>query len=157
MAQCFLNIILVDDNRADVELTLDALQEYNLANKIKVLQDGQEALDYIFHAGQYTDGGMLLEQPAVILLDINMPRVDGIEVLRRVRADALTKEIPVIVLTASKLDKDRIESHNLGVTDYLVKPVDFENLSRKLAQIGFRWAVLSNPPHEEKAACCGAT
>jgi len=150
-----LNIILVDDNRADVELTLEALKDYNLVNRIKVLRDGQEALDYIFHTGHYTDdGGMIYEQPTVILLDLNMPKVNGIEVLKRVRADKWTETIPVVVLTASKLDKDRIESYNLGVTGYLVKPVDFENLSRIIADIGFYWAVLSKPPYEQKAVSC---
>ena len=109
MTGTMLNIILVDDSRADVELALDALQEYHLSNRVTVLRDGQEALDFIFRTGPYVDRGLCCEEPAVVLLDINMPKVDGIEVLRRIRADERTKMIPVVILTsvATRAQKSR--------------------------------------------------
>lgn len=139
------DIVLVEDNAADIELTLDALNENNLVNRVKVLRDGQAAMDYIFHEGKYADCG-LCERPALILLDLNLPKIDGLEILRRIRTDERTKLIPVVVLTSSALDQDRIESYHLGVNSYLTKPVEFDTFSKVVAQIGLYWAVLNKSP-----------
>ena len=146
MNESILDIILVEDNVADVELTLDALRENNLANRVKVLRDGEEAVNYIFRSGKYSDCG-ICEHPVLILLDIHLPKIDGLEILRRIRSDRRTKEIPVVVLTSSRLDRDRIESYQLGVNSYIVKPVEFDNFTRTVAQIGLYWAVLNKPPY----------
>ena len=140
------DIILVEDNPADVELTLDALQENNLANRVKVLKDGEEAVNYIFRKGEYSDCG-ICESPALILLDLNLPKIDGLEILRRIRADERTKAIPVVVLTSSRADKDRIESYQLGVNGYVVKPVEFDNFAKAVVGIGLYWAVVNKPPY----------
>ena len=145
MVENMLDIILVEDNPADIELTLDALKENNLANRVRVLKDGEEAVDCIFRQGKYCDDD-ICEHPALILLDLNLPKIDGLEILRRIRSDERTKAIPVVVLTSSRLDKDRIESYHLGVNSYIVKPVEFENFAKAVAQIGFYWAVLNKPP-----------
>lgn len=146
MIKSMLDIILVEDNSADVEMTLSALKENNLANRVKVLRDGEEAVNYIFRTGQYENGG-ICDQPKLILLDLNLPKIDGLEILRRIRADERTRLIPVVVLTSSKFDEDRIESYKLGVNGYIVKPVEFDNFSQAVAQIGFYWALLNKPPY----------
>jgi two-component system, response regulator len=145
MIENMLDIILVEDNSADEELTLDALRENNIANRVKVLRDGEEAVQYIFRTGEHSGCG-ICEPPALILLDLNLPKIDGIEILRRIRSDERTKAIPVVVLTSSSMDKDRIESY-LGVNSYIVKPVDFDNFAHAVAQIGLYWAVLNKPPY----------
>jgi two-component system, response regulator len=145
MIKTMLDIILVEDNPADVELTLNALKENNLANRVKVLKDGEEAVNYIFRQGEYSDCG-ICESPALILLDLNLPKISGIEILKRIRSDERTKNIPVVVLTSSRLDKDRIESYHLGVNSYIVKPVEFENFAHAVAQIGYYWVVLNKSP-----------
>ena len=141
-----LDIILVEDNPSDIELTLDALQENKLANRVMVLKDGEEAVNYIFRQGEHSDCG-ICEHPALILLDLNLPKISGIEILRRIRLDERTKKIPVVVLTSSRLEWDRIESYNLGVNSYIVKPVEFENFAKAVAQIGLYWAVLNKTPY----------
>ena len=153
MTPTTLDIILVDDNRRDVELTLDVFREYDLSHRVVVLHDGQEALDYIFRTGTYIDRGACCEQPVVILLDINTRKVSGIEVLRRIRADERTKTIPVVALTSSQIDidKDRMEGYKLGVNSYIVKPIESEDLSRAMAAIGYYWAVLNKPALQEEA------
>jgi len=138
------DIILVEDNSADIELVLDSFKENNLANRVKVLKDGEEALDYIFKTGKYRDCGMC-DTPKLILLDLKLPKVDGLEILRKVRSDERTKSIPVVVLTSSQEDKERIESYKLGVNSYIVKPVDFKNFSEVVAQIGFYWVMINKP------------
>jgi two-component system, response regulator len=145
MINGMLDIILVEDNPADIEMTLDALKENNLANRVKVLKDGQEAVDYIFGTGKYKDGGMC-DSPKLILLDLKLPKIDGLEILRRIRADERIKMITVVVLTSSVADKDRIESYKLGVNSYIVKPVGFDNFSHAVAEIGFYWALLNKSP-----------
>lgn len=145
MITTMLDIVLVEDNAADIELTLDALNENNLVNRVKVLRDGQAAIDYFFHEGEYAGCG-LCERPALILLDLNLPKIDGLEILRRIRADERTKLIPVVVLTSSAADQDRIESYHLGVNSYLTKPVEFDTFSKVVAHIGLYWAVLNKPP-----------
>jgi CheY-like chemotaxis protein len=145
MINSMLDIILVEDNAHDAEWTLDALQnEHNLANRVKVLKDGEEAVNYIFRQGEYTDCG-ICEHPALILLDLNLPKIDGLEVLRRIRANERTRSIPVVVLTSSPMDKDRIESYELGVNSYIVKPVEFGDFAKIVADIGYYWALLNKP------------
>jgi two-component system response regulator len=146
MRENILDIILVEDNAADRELTLDALRENNLANRVKVLRDGEEAVQYIFRTGEYSDCG-ICEHPALILLELKLPKIDGIEILKRIRSDERTKSIPVVVLTSSVSEHDRIESYRLGVNSYIVKPVEFDNFARAVVQIGLYWAVLNKPPY----------
>ena len=145
MINSMLDIILVEDNPADIELTLEALRESNLVNRVKVLKDGQEAVNYIFRQGEYSNYG-ICERPILILLDLNLPKIDGLDILRRLRAGERTKSIPVVVLTSSLLDQDRIESYQLGVNSYLVKPVEFDAFTKVVTQIGFYWAALNKPP-----------
>jgi two-component system response regulator len=144
MIDTLLDIILVDDNPYDIELTLHALQEHNLANRVKVLRDGEEAVNYIFRQGKYRDCG-ICENPSLILLDIMLPKIDSLEILRRIRENERTKRIPVVVLTSE--DKNRTESYKLGVTSYIIKPIDFDKFSETIAQIGLYWTGLNEPPH----------
>ena len=140
-----LEIILVEDNPNDAELTIRALQKHNLINKIIHLKDGVEALDFLFCEGAY-EGKKHSENPKAILLDLKMPRVNGIEVLRRLKSDPLTKSIPVVVLTSSNEDPDVAICYELGANSYIVKPVGFEKFSNALAQLGFYWLLLNQPP-----------
>jgi two-component system, response regulator len=127
-------------------MTLYALNKNRLANRVKVLRDGEEAVDYIFKTGRYESSG-ICDHPKLILLDLNLPKIDGLEILRRIRADERTKSIPVVVLTSSLHDQNRIESYKLGVNSYITKPVGFDNFSQAVAQIGFYWALLNKPPY----------
>jgi two-component system response regulator len=145
MLENVLDIILVEDNPDDVELTLDALKTHKLSNRVKVLRDGEEAVDYFFGTGKYADRDVC-DRPKVILLDLKLPKVDGLEVLRRIRSDERTKTLPVVVLTSSNEQKDRIESYQLGVNSYIVKPVEFDSFARAVAQIGFYWLLLNKVP-----------
>ncbi len=140
-----VEILLVEDNPNDVELTLHAFAKSNLANPIKVLRDGAEALEYLFGTGVYA-GRDLNHQPRVILLDLKLPKVDGLEVLRRVKADPRTKTIPVVVLTSSHEESDIVESYKLGVNSYIVKPVDFEQFTESVRALGMYWLLLNQPP-----------
>jgi len=140
-----IDVILIEDNPDDVELTLDALKVHKLANRVKVLRDGEEALEYIFCAGRYADRD-ICARPKVILLDLKLPKVDGIEVLRRIRSDERTKTLPVVVLTSSDEQKDRIDSYELGVNSYIVKPVEFDNFAQAVADVGFYWVLLNKVP-----------
>ncbi len=140
-----LDIILVEDNPSDVELTLDALQTHRLSNRVKVLRDGQEALDYFFCTGAYA-GREACEQPKVVLLDLKLPKIDGLDVLRKLRADERTKTLPVVVLTSSNEHRDRIKSYDLGVNSYIVKPVEFDKFAEAVAEIGFYWVLLNATP-----------
>ena len=140
-----LDIILVEDNPSDVELTLDALQTHRLSNRVKVLRDGQEALDYLFCTGAYA-GREACEQPKVVLLDLKLPKIDGLDVLRRLRADERTKALPVVVLTSSNEHRDRIKSYDLGVNSYIVKPVEFDKFAEAVAEIGFYWVLMNKTP-----------
>ena len=139
-------ILLAEDNPKDVELTLEAMAENNLANQVVVVKDGVEALEYLRRKGKYKlrKAG----NPAVILLDIKMPRMDGIEVLRNIRSDALLKRIPVVILTSSREEKDLINTYDLGVNAYVVKPVDFQKFIETVKQIGSFWAVINELPPE---------
>ena len=137
-------ILLAEDSDADVELTLAALGEHNLANEVVVVRDGAEALDYLQRRGAYEDRGP--GQPAVILLDLKMPRVDGLEVLRVVKADAELRRVPVVMLTSSREEQDLVDSYRLGVNAYVVKPVDFNQFLDAVKQLGMFWAVVNEPP-----------
>ncbi len=140
-----VEILVVEDNPSDLELTLRALKEHNLCNHIQVARDGEEALDFIFcrdkFAGKHPD-----EIPRVILLDLKLPLIDGLEVLRQVRADPRTRHIPVVVLTASTEERDVVDSYTLGVNSYITKPVDFDQFREAMRTIGMYWLLLNRPP-----------
>jgi len=138
-------ILLVEDNPDDVALTHRALKKSNILNEVVVAQDGVEALDYLFGTGSYAGRDTKI-QPQVILLDLKMPRMDGLEVLQRIRADERTKFLPVVVLTTSSEDKDRVESYKLGANSYIRKPVDFEQFVNAVQSLGLYWLVLNEAP-----------
>ncbi|HEY6768421.1 MAG TPA: response regulator [Candidatus Sulfotelmatobacter sp.] len=137
-------ILIVEDDPNDVELTLTALEEYNLANEVVVTRDGQEALDYLHRRGQYSNRSD--ENPAVILLDLKLPKVDGLQVLQQIKSDERLKMVPVIVLTSSHQEKDVMRSYKLGVNAYVVKPVDFHEFVNAVKELGVFWAVTNEPP-----------
>jgi CheY-like chemotaxis protein len=137
-------ILLVEDSPNDIELTLEALSEHNLANEVEVARDGQEALDYLHKKGQFS--GRADGNPAVILLDLKLPKISGIEVLKQIRSDDGLKLIPVVVLTSSHEEKDRFDSYNLGVNAYVVKPVDFHAFIDAVKGLGIFWAIINEPP-----------
>ncbi len=137
-------ILLAEDNERDVELTLAALEEYNLANEVVVARDGAEALDYLHHRGKYAEHPN--GAPVVVLLDLKMPKVDGLEVLRAMRDDPNLKTIPVVMITSSREEQDLVRSYQLGVNAYVVKPVDFTKFVESIKQIGFFWAIINEPP-----------
>ncbi len=137
-------ILLVEDDPRDVELTLAAFEQHNLANEVMVARDGEEAMDLLFRRGKYQE--LPSGNPVLILLDINMPKVDGLEVLRQIRADEKLKLIPVVVLTTSREQRDVIRSYNLGVNAYVVKPVGFEQFVEAVREIRLFWGVLNEPP-----------
>jgi CheY-like chemotaxis protein len=137
-------ILIVEDDAKDVELTLMALEEYKLTNDVVVTRDGQEALDYLYCRGQFhTRPG---ENPAVILLDLKLPKVDGLEVLKQIRSDERLKMTPVVVLTSSREEKDMVKSYKLGVNAYVVKPVDFHEFVNAVKELGVFWALINEPP-----------
>lgn len=137
-----VEILLVEDNPDDVELTLRALSKYNLINKIHVVKDGEEALEYIFATGAYA-GRATNGKSQMVLLDLKLPKVDGIEVLQRIKADERTKAIPVAVLTSSTEERDIVESYELGVNSYIVKPIDFDKFIDAVSELGFYWLLLN--------------
>jgi len=140
-----LEIILIEDNPNDAELTIRALKKNNLINRIVHLKDGAEALDFMFREGAYA-GKEHSNNPKAILLDLKMDKINGIEVLRRLKSDPATKTIPVVVLTSSNEDPDVAICYELGVNSYIVKPVGFENFTSAVAQLGFYWLLLNQPP-----------
>ena len=140
-----VEILLVEDNPNDVELTLRALKKNNLANKVHVVTDGTEALDYVFAKNKYS-GRKIEDTPKVILLDLKLPKVDGLEVLKRIKSDEKTKTIPVVVLTSSKEESDIIESYKLGVNSYIVKPVNFDQFVKSVSELGLYWLLLNEGP-----------
>ena len=140
-----IEILLVEDDPNDVELTLHAFRRHHLANRVQVLRDGAEALDDLFCQGVYAARAGV-ENPKVILLDLKLPKVDGKEVLRRVKLEPATRMIPVVVLTSSREERDIVDSYGLGVNSYIVKPVDFEQFTRAVSQVGLYWLLLNQAP-----------
>lgn len=137
-------ILLAEDNERDVELTLAALDEHNLANEVVVARDGAEALDYLYARGKFT--GHANGLPVVVLLDLKMPKVDGLEVLRQMRSDPEIKRVPVVMVTSSREEQDLVHSYELGVNAYVVKPVDFQKFVDSVREIGVFWAIINEPP-----------
>lgn len=140
-----VEILLVEDNPDDVELTLRAFSKHHLTNRIHVVRDGAEALEFLFATGRYADRSTV-DVPKAILLDLKLPLIGGLEVLRRIKADERTSRIPVVVLTSSKEEPDIIESYELGVNSYIVKPVDFQQFTEAVRQLGLYWLLLNQPP-----------
>jgi CheY-like chemotaxis protein len=138
------SILLAEDNARDVELALAALSEHNLANQVEVVGDGAQALDYLYCRGTFKS--RTTDNPAVILLDLKMPKVDGLEVLRAIKQDEKLKSIPVVMLTSSREESDLVRSYQLGVNAYVVKPVDFQAFLAAVKQLGVFWAMLNEPP-----------
>jgi len=137
-------ILLVEDDPRDVELTMTALEEYNLSNEVEVTSDGEEALDYLYCRGKFHD--RTCDNPAVLLLDLKLPKVDGLEVLRQIKSDDKLKVIPVVVLTSSREERDMVASYKLGVNAYVVKPVDFHEFVNAIRELGVFWAIINEPP-----------
>src|SRR4030095_16760482 len=137
-------ILMVEDDPRDVELTLTALEEYKLANEVVVTRDGAEALDYLYYRGNFTT--RTPGNPAVLLLDLKLPKGDGLEVLQQIRSDEKLKMIPVVVLTSSREERDMVASYTLGVNAYVVKPVDFHEFVNAIKELGIFWAVINEPP-----------
>lgn len=140
-----VEILLIEDNPTDAELAIHALKQNNLTNNLVWVKDGAEALDLIFSTGTYRENP-ITTGPKVILLDLRLPKVDGIEVLRRLKSDARTRIIPVVVLTSSKEDRDIAESYNLGVNSYISKPVEFEEFVKVVSELGMYWLLMNHPP-----------
>jgi CheY-like chemotaxis protein len=140
-----IELLLVEDNPQDLELALRALRKVNLANHIEVARDGAEALEIIFCEGPHA-ARKIADGPRVILLDLKLPKVDGLEVLKRVKSDPRTRMIPVVVLTSSKEQRDIVESYHLGVNSYIVKPVNFDGFTNAMRDLGVYWLMLNQPP-----------
>jgi two-component system response regulator len=141
-----VEILLVEDNPSDAHLTMRALRQRNLANRVLHVKDGEQALNFIFANGDFA-GRRVEQAPRVILLDLKLPKVDGLEVLRAIKSDERTRLIPVVVLTSSREDRDLEECYALGVNSYIVKPVEFESFSRVVSDLGFYWMLLNQTPH----------
>ena len=141
-------ILLAEDNANDVELTLAALAEQNLANTVVVVNDGAEALDYMRREGAYAD--RVNNDPVVILLDLKMPKVDGLQVLRALKSDPVLKSIPVVVLTSSREETDLVESYRIGVNSYVVKPVQFDEFMEAIRRLGLFWVLTNEPPPQQR-------
>lgn len=140
-----IEILLVEDNPTDAELTIRALKKENLANKLVWVKDGAEALDFLFATGEYEDRRKE-DLPKLVLLDLRMPKVDGLEVLHKIKSHDKTKKIPVVVLTSSKEDEDIVKSYKLGVNSYVSKPVEFDEFTRAVSTLGLYWILLNKPP-----------
>ena len=138
------SILLAEDNPRDAELTLEALAQHNLANEVVLVQDGAEALDYLYRRGKYQDRSS--GNPAVVLLDIKMPKVDGLEVLRTLKSDPALRTTPVVLLTSSREERDLVEGYKLGVNAYVVKPVNLLDFMESVKQLGVFWAIINEPP-----------
>ena len=143
--QTVVEILLIEDDPADEELDIHALRHHNLANHIHVVRDGEEALEFIFCTGRYLDRN-IENGPRVIMLDLKLPKVDGLEVLRQIKSDKRTKVVPVVVLTSSREERDIVDSYHLGVNSYIVKPVDFDQFTDAVRQLGLYWVLLNQPP-----------
>jgi len=145
MQDKIIHLLLVEDRKADAELAILALQDHKLINNIKWVKDGQEAIDFLFAQNEYADriGAV---NPKLVLLDLKMPKVDGLQVLKAIRSNEKTRKIPVVVLTTSREEQDIVEAYNLGVNSYIVKPVDFDNFTKSVQELGFYWLLLNEPP-----------
>jgi two-component system response regulator len=141
-----IEILLVEDNPNDVELTLRALRKQNITDRVFVVKDGAEALEFLFGTGAYANRKMDA-RPKVVLLDLKLPKVDGIEVLRRVKGDPKTRHIPVVMLTSSQEERDVVESYGIGVNSYIVKPVDFNQFVHAVSEVGLYWNTLNKLPY----------
>lgn len=139
------DIVLVEDNPNDAEITIRSLKKHHLANKLVWLKDGVEALDYLLARGDYSNRNVD-DLPKVIFLDLKLPKIDGLEVLEQIRNNEAIKKIPVVVLTSSKEEEDVVKTYNLGVNSYIVKPVEFENFAKAIAEVGFYWLVTNITP-----------
>ena len=144
-----IEILLIEDSPEDLELTCRALKNANLGNHLQIARDGAEALDFLFCEGEHA-GRQVEDTPKLILLDLKLPKVDGLEVLQRIKSDARTRQIPVVVLTSSKEQKDIVETYALGVNSYIVKPVNFEGFASAVQNLGMYWLLLNQPPQTDK-------
>ena len=145
MSDQAIEILLVEDNANDVRLTLHAFKRHKLVNRIHVVRDGAEALEFLFCIGAYAERS-IDDVPKVVLLDLKLPKVDGLEVLRRLKGDESTKHLPVVIMTSSREERDIVHSYQLGVNSYIVKPVDFDGFSEAVAHLGLYWLLLNQPP-----------
>ncbi len=146
-----IEILLVEDNEGDIELTLHALRSEHLSNRIQVVRDGEEALDFLLRRGPYADRPRGRE-PRLVLLDLKLPKVDGLQVLQTIKENGATKMIPVVVLTSSREEQDLVKSYHLGVNSYIQKPVDFDQFRQMVKQLGMYWLVVNQTPHAETIA-----
>lgn len=145
MTNNIIEILLVEDNPDDAELVVSSLNKNNIVNNVYVVEDGEEALDFLFAEGKYSKRN-IKEKPKLILLDLKLPKIDGLEVLQKVKLDDRTKTIPVVVLTSSREESDIIKSYKIGVNSYIVKPVEFEKFTKSVSDLGLYWLVLNQPP-----------
>ena len=143
-----IEILLVEDNANDVELTLHALAKHNLANKIHVVRDGEEAMDFLFCRGPFNER-TFDNPPKVVLLDLKLPKIDGLDVLRALKSDPRTKAVPVVVMTSSREQRDMVESYHIGVNSYIQKPINFGEFQEVIRQLGYYWLAVNQPPPTE--------
>lgn len=136
------DILFIEDNSNDIELTLRALKKNNVANSIQVITDGEEALEYIFATGKYKERD-IRDKPKIVILDLKLPKVDGLEILKKIKSDDLTKTIPVVVLTSSREESDMIETYKYGVNSYVVKPIGFTDFSKAISGLGLYWLLIN--------------
>lgn len=147
MANKLVEVLLVEDNKRDADLAMRALKRKNFSNNIIWVKDGEEALDYLFARGQYSERSVNIK-PKVVLLDLKMPKVDGLEVLKEIRTNDVTKDIPVVMITSSKEEKDIVDSYKYGVNSFIVKPVDFNKFLKAIEDVGYYWILLNQPPNQ---------
>lgn len=140
-----LDILLVEDNQDDLDLAMHALRRENLANKVLVVRDGEEALDFLFCRGKF-EGRLISHPPKLVLLDLKLPKIDGMEVLKQAKSDPQLKNIPVVIMTSSKEERDLVASYNLGANSYIQKPVDFEKFRNTVKTVGLYWLITNQPP-----------